>query len=145
MRSRNGNLNGRPGAMLALIEAGKESQWVPMNGTEAKAVSGADGVRACMKARRKDAKYIRRSIRNAGWLLGMESLAFMSSHRDEPELAGDIILAISDFDSEGRTGLLDEIYDYCKQNNVPPDWAVASMMNMHEEPSSEHTFVINPK
>lgn len=131
--------------MLALIEAGNESQWVPLNGTEAKAVEGADGIRACMKARKKDAKYIRKAIRSAGWLLGMESLVFMSSHSDESGLAGDIILAIPDFDSEGRTGLLDRIYDYCKKNNVPPEWAVASMMNMHEEPSPEHKFVINPK
>lgn len=145
MRSMNRSLDGRPGAMLTLIESNNESQWMPINGMESKAVSCADGVRAFMKARRKDAKYIRQSVRNAGWLLGMESIVFMSTHSDEPELAGDIILAINDFDSEGRTGLLDDIYDYCKQNNVPPSWAVASVMNIHDNQPVEHKFVINPK
>ena len=54
------------------------------------------------------------------------------------------IRALPEYDSEAKTGCVEEIYEYCKTNNMPPEWSIPAVLNIQTKPV-EHKFVINPK
>lgn len=142
------NIDYRPAGLLTLIISKDEQSWESMNGVEQNIVNNADIIRTILKNNKNDKNLIKKSISNAGWLLGMESLNFLIKHADDDKTAVNIIIAASEFDTEGNTGLLDKVYDYCKQNDVPPEWAIPVIMNLNDninDDNDEHTFVINPK
>lgn len=149
VRRKNRNLDGRPSALLNLIIRKDEQSWDSINGIENNVVNNADIIRNILKNNKDDKNLIKKSISNAGWLLGMESLDFLIRHSDDDKQAVNIIIAASEFDTEGNTGLLDKVYDYCQQNDVPPEWAIPVIMNLNDDSNddntSEHKFVINPK
>lgn len=150
VRRRNRNLDGRPSALLNLIIKKDEKTWDAINGIEQNVVNNADIIRDVLKNNKDEKNLIKKSIGNAGWLLGMESLNFLIRHADNDKQAVNIVIAASEFDTEGNTGLLDKVYDYCKQNDVPPEWAIPIIMNLNDDDNnddntSEHKFVINPK
>lgn len=143
-RRNNNGFDARPLALLKLIKSKRETRWNPVSGTERAIIDNANGLRRVFNDNNDNMKYIENAVESAGWQLGMESLLFLAHHQMDSRLAVDIVISAAEYDTEVRTKTLDDVYDYCVGNDVPPEWAVPVIMNLNEKPE-EHKLVINPK
>lgn len=142
MRNRR-TIDSRPGELLNIIEHNNEQYWDSLNGIENNVIMLSDMIRKAIRET-NGRKAIRDAIRRSSWLVGMESLLLIGNHPDDMETASEIIAALPEYDSEAKTGCVEKIYEYCKTNNMPPEWSIPAVLNIQTKPV-EHKFVINPK
>ena len=136
----------RQRVLLYAVLRNNEKSVAPSNHNEQLVIWGADKLRKIVRS--SDA--LKDAIVEADMVLGMEMMIFLIRHSNDENLATAVVLEASHAGSDLRPGLLDEIYDYCITNSIPPEWAVPMIMTRNSAPvgsPEEKTegFVINPK
>jgi hypothetical protein len=132
----------RPKKLLDSIIAHNEGNWNPISASERDIVFKANIINDFIS--RHNVETIRKSISLCSWSMGIEILKFMGEYHDDDEKAYDIVSMAGSYDNDMRTGILDDVYQYCIDNDTPPQWALPSMINV-ETKNDKHTFIINPK
>ena len=132
----------RPQRLMKSIMSNSERQWEPISQSERDIVFKSDIIRAFVS--RHNERSIMDSIKLCSWSMGIEILKFMSEHHDDEEKAYSIVTLAGNYDNDMRTGILDDVYQYCIKNDVPPQWVLPSMINI-ETRNDKHKFIINPK
>ena len=129
-------------SLLHSIMNGMETKWMPMNATEQAAVDHANLIREFMKSS-KSKKRIYDSIKRANWSMGTEMLAFLSTYHKNAEIAETILILSCDYNTDAKTGLLQDVYNECISTGNPPEWVMPGLISLVNT-EKRQGLIINP-